>query len=80
MIIRELRVPAEVIMAALCSGQPPVVKLDLPPDAQVSDIALDHGHTATHRDRPPTIVLQITSSEFSPEDAGRPLLPMSFTR
>jgi len=72
---RELRVPVEVIIAALCSNQPPVVRLNLPPDAQVTDVALDHGPTATHRDRPPTIVLQVTSGEFNPEDDGRPLLP-----
>jgi hypothetical protein len=80
MSIRELRVPVEVIIAALCENQPPVVKLKLPPDARVTDVALDHHGKGDHRGEAPTVVLQISSGEFSPEDASRPILPMSFRR
>jgi len=77
MAICELRIvpDAWLLILEAAKGEPA-----LPKDAHVTDVALDHGHTATHRDRPPTIVLQITSSEFNPEDDGRPLLPMSFRR
>lgn len=74
MSIRELRINPTVVLVAL-TNQALITELKLPPDARITDVALEHGHTATHRDRPPIIVLQIESSEFSPEDASRPLLP-----
>jgi hypothetical protein len=72
MPIRELRINPTVVLVAL-TNQALITELKLPPDAHVTDVALEHGHTATHRDRPPIIILQIESSEFRPEDAGRPL-------
>lgn len=80
MAIRELRITPEALVAIIESakGEPA-----LPKDARFTDVALDHGHTATHRDRPPIIVLQIESSEWEPEAEGadrHPLPPMSFKR
>jgi hypothetical protein len=78
MAIRELRIDPSLLLELL--KQTPMAPAALPLTTRITDVALDHGHTATHRDRPPVIVLQIESGEFSPEDAGRPLLPMSFKR
>lgn len=72
MAIRELRITPDTLLAIIESAK---AETSLPKDVRVTDVALEHGHTATHRDRPPIIVLQIESSEFSPDDAGRPLLP-----
>lgn len=78
MAIREIRINPQHLAELLKVA--PMAPQALPKDAQVTDVALDHGHTGTHRGAPPVIVLQVNSSEFTPEDAGRPLLPMSFTR
>ncbi len=78
MAIRELRIEPDafLLILAIAKGSPA-----LPPDAKVTDIALEHGHTATHRDRPPTMVLQISSSEFDgPEGSIEPLPLMHFKR
>ena len=77
MAIRELRIDPDCVLLLLiaANGTPP-----LPSDAKVTDVALDHGHTATHRDRPPTMVLQISSGEFGPQESSGPLPPMSFKR
>jgi hypothetical protein len=76
-MIRELRITADALLEVLsvAKGEPP-----LPGDARVTDVALDHHHKDSHRGEPPTIVLQVSSNEFGPENAGRPLLPMSFRR
>jgi hypothetical protein len=80
MAIRLLKLEPGALLLILESakGEPA-----LPQDARITDVALDHGHTATHRDRPPIIVLQIQSSEWEPEPEGadRPSLPpMYFKR
>jgi len=77
MAIRELRITPEALLAIIESAKGETA---LPSDGRITDVALDHGHTATHRDRPPVIVLQIQSSEWEPQDAGRPLLPGPFKR
>jgi hypothetical protein len=77
MTIRELRITPELLLALIGAAKS---EPRLPHDSHVTDVALDHGHTPTHRDRPPVIVLQIQSGEFSPEDDGRPLLPGPFKR
>jgi hypothetical protein len=76
MAIRELRIEpgAWLLILQAAKGEPA-----LPKDAHITDVALDHGHTATHRDRPPVIVLQIESGEFSPELPVQ-YGPMSFKR
>jgi hypothetical protein len=78
MPIRELRIEPDAWLLILeaARGEP-----TLPKDARVTDVALDHGHTATHRDRPPTIVLQIQSSEFNgPELSVEQYGPITFKR
>jgi hypothetical protein len=77
MTIRKLRITPEALLAIIESAKDETA---LPSTTRITDVALEHGHTATHRDRPPTIVLQIQSREFRPEDAGRPLELMSFKR
>lgn len=76
MAVRELRVPANAVLAALLNEEL-IEQLNLPADAQVSDVALDHGHDGAHRGQPPVIVLQISSDSFDPKDVDRPLLPIS---
>lgn len=79
MSVRELRVSPEVL-ALMGSGKFEVTANPLPADAEVTDVALDHHGQGDHCGTAPTIVLQITSDEFTPEEAGRPLLPMTFRR
>jgi hypothetical protein len=78
MTIRELRIEPDALLLIIESakGEPA-----LPKDTRITDVALDHGHTATHRDRPPTIVLQISSSEFiGPELSVEQYGPITFRR
>jgi hypothetical protein len=77
MAIREMRIEPDALLLIFqaARGEP-----SLPRESRVTDVALDHHGQGDHRGRPPTIVLQIESGDFDPSDAGRPLLPMSFTR
>lgn len=77
MAIRELRIEPAFLLLMLQAVQ---AKPPLPGESRVTDVALDHHGQGDHRGTPPVIVLQIESGEFDPSDAGRPLLPMSFTR
>jgi hypothetical protein len=59
--IQELRIGPDEILELVRLALERRELLPLAPTARVTDVALDHGHTGTHRGVPPTIVLQISS-------------------